>query len=78
MFQKAANRNNEPGRSKAGRGRIAARVASFLVLFAAALPVSAQDPKLLKFFRESAELTPEQIAAIQGGQVATYEFWCNS
>jgi hypothetical protein len=68
MFQRASSRNNKPGRAKAARGRIATRAATLLVLFIAALPAFAQNPKLLKFFRESAELTPEQIAAIQSGQ----------
>jgi hypothetical protein len=66
MFQRAVNRNNKGCRAKVS-GRIAPRAAS-LVLFVAALPTFAQNPKLVKFFRESAELTPEQIAEIQSGQ----------
>ena len=67
MFQRAISRNNKRGTTKVARGRISRRTASLLVLFIAALPAFAQNPKLLKFFRESAELTPEQIAAIQSG-----------
>jgi len=68
MFQRSVSDNELPGRAKVASGRIATRAASLLVLFVAVLPVFAQNPKLLKFFRESAELTPEQIAAIQNGQ----------
>jgi hypothetical protein len=43
--------------------------ASLLILIVASLPpASAQDPKLMKFFQESAGLTPDQIAAIRNGQ----------
>jgi hypothetical protein len=67
-MSQTTTRNNKFGRAKVARGRIVIRVSSLLVLFVAALPVFAQNPKLLKFFRDSAELTPEQIAAIQSGQ----------
>jgi len=39
-----------------------------IVILAAVLPASAQDDKLLKFFRESVALTPDQIAAIRSGR----------
>jgi hypothetical protein len=49
--------------------RIAVLTAAILAfIIAIAPPVAAQDPKLLKFFRENAKLTSDQIAAIQGGQ----------
>jgi hypothetical protein len=68
MLQRALNRKNRPARTRIARSQIALQAVSLLVLLIASMPVSAQDPKLLKFFRESAELTPEQIAAIQSGQ----------
>jgi len=68
MFQRAVSRNNKPGRAKVARSRIAIRAATLLVLFVAAVPVLAQDPKLQKFFREDAELTQGQVAAIKSGQ----------
>jgi hypothetical protein len=61
-------------RIKGGRTGIhehwrAIAAASFMILIlAAVLPASAQDEKLLKFFRESVALTPDQIAAIRSGQ----------
>jgi len=67
MYQTAVSKNN-PGRGKVASGRIAMRAASWLVLLIVTAPAFAQSPQLLKFFRESAELTPEQIAAIQSGQ----------
>jgi hypothetical protein len=39
-----------------------------IVILAAVLPVSAQDPKLMKFFQDEVALTPDQIAAIRSGQ----------
>lgn len=49
------------------RGAIAA--ASLMILMVAAVPpVSAQDPKLMKFFQDSIALTPDQIAAIHSGE----------
>ena len=60
MIQTAVSRN------KPGRTGVAA--VSLLLVILAALPVSAQDPKLLKFFQESVALTPDQIAAIRNGQ----------
>src|SRR5262249_48697164 len=67
MFQESVGGRNKPGRIKASRGGIARRAASLVLFLAAALPILAQDPNLLKFFRESAGLPPDQIAAIQGG-----------
>jgi len=49
------------------RGAIAA-AALMILIVAAVLPVSAQDPKLMKFFQDSVALTPDQIAAIRSGQ----------
>jgi hypothetical protein len=39
-----------------------------IVVVAAVQLVSAQDAKLMKFFRDGVALTPDQIAAIRGGQ----------
>jgi hypothetical protein len=44
------------------------RAAVLVLIVAAVLPVSAQDPRLLKFFQDSVDLTPDQIAAIRSGQ----------
>jgi hypothetical protein len=49
------------------RSAIAA-AALMILIVAAVLPVSAQDPKLTKFFQDSVALTPDQIAAIRSGQ----------
>jgi hypothetical protein len=68
MFQRAVSKNRLAGRAKVARSRVATRAVSLLVLLVAALPGFGQNPKLLKFFRESAELTPEQIAAVQNGE----------
>jgi hypothetical protein len=49
--------------------RSAIAAAALMILIAAVvLPVSAQDPKLMKFFRDDVALTPDQIAAIRSGQ----------
>jgi hypothetical protein len=49
--------------------RSAIAAATLIILMvAAALPASAQDPKLMKFFQESVGLTPDQIAAIRNGK----------
>jgi hypothetical protein len=43
--------------------------AALLVLIVgAAVPISAEDPKLTKFFQDGVALTPDQIAAIRNGQ----------
>ena len=48
--------------------RSALAAASLLLIVAAVLPVSAQDPQLAKFFEDGVGLTPDQIAAIRSGQ----------
>jgi hypothetical protein len=45
-----------------------AAAALMISIAAAVLPVSAQDPKLMKFFQDSVALTPDQIAAIGNGE----------
>src|ERR1700745_1703844 len=49
------------------RSAVIARSLMILIV-AAALPVSAQDSKLTKFFQDSVGLTPDQISAIRNGQ----------
>ena len=49
------------------KNRLAAASLMMLIVVAV-LPVSAQDPKLTNFFRDSVALTPDQIAAIRNGQ----------
>jgi hypothetical protein len=64
-------KTGETARSIAGAAinRIALLAAALLIFIGAAeVPASAQDDKLLRFFRENVELTPDQIAAIQHGQ----------
>lgn len=47
---------------------VIAAASLMIVIVAAVLPVSAQDPKLMKFFQDGVALTPDQIAAIRSGQ----------
>lgn len=47
---------------------VTAAASLMIVIVAAVLPVSAQDPKLMKFFQDGVALTPDQIAAIRSGQ----------
>lgn len=47
-------------------GSVTASILTLIVI--AVLPTSAQSPQLVKFFRDSMQLTPDQIAAIQHGQ----------
>jgi len=69
MIHTAVSGNNKPGRAGVAMHRSAVAAASLMILIVAAvLPVSAQDPKLMKFFQDSVALTPDQIAAIRNGQ----------
>src|SRR5579864_2605517 len=69
MIHTVVSRNNKPGRAGVAMHRSIIGTASLMILIVAAvLPVSAQDPKLMKFFRDSVALTPDQIAAIRSGQ----------
>jgi hypothetical protein len=63
------SRSNKPGSAGVVIRRITIAAASLMiVVVAAVLPVSAQDPKLMKFFQDSVALTPDQIASIRNGQ----------
>jgi len=69
MIHTAVSRNNTPGRAEVAMPRSTMAAASLMILIVASvLPVSAQDPKLMKFFQDSVALTPDQIAAIRNGQ----------
>jgi len=69
MIPAAKKGRNNLAISKLEISRIAMLATALLALaIAAALPASAQDAKLLKFFQESVALTSDQIAAIQNGQ----------
>ena len=69
MIHTAVSRRNKHGRAGVATHRSAIAAAALMILIVAAvLPVSAQDPKLTKFFQDSVALTPDQIAAIRSGQ----------
>jgi hypothetical protein len=69
MIHTAVSRNNKPDRAGVAMHRSAISAAVLMILIlAAVLPVSAQGPKLMKFFQDSVALTPDQIAAIRNGQ----------
>ena len=69
MIHSAERKYNQHGRAEVAMPPSAIAVASLVIfIFAAVLPVSAQDPKLMKFFRDSVALTPDQIKAIHSGQ----------
>jgi hypothetical protein len=69
MIHTAVSRNNRPGEvGFALRHSTIAAASLMLLIVAVVLPASAQDPKLMKFFRDSVALTPDQIAAIRNGQ----------
>jgi hypothetical protein len=69
MIHTGVSRNNKPGRAGLAMPRSAIAAAAVTILIVAAvLPVSAQGPKLMKFFQDSVALTPDQIAAIRNGQ----------
>jgi hypothetical protein len=68
MFYTALSRNSKPDKAKVAKKHSTIKAASLMILIIAAMPASAQDAKLMKFFQESAALTPEQIAAIKSGQ----------
>ena len=63
---------NKSGRAGVARKQLAVPASvSLLLVILAALPVCAQDSKLLKFFQEGVALTPDQISAIRNGQPVT-------
>lgn len=69
MIHTALSRNNKPGTGGDAMHKGIIAAASLMILTVAAVrPVSAQDPKLMRFFKDSVALTPDQIAAIRNGQ----------
>jgi hypothetical protein len=69
MIHTAEKKYSQHGRAEVATHPSAIATASWVIfIVVAVLPVSAQDPKLMKFFRDNVALTPDQIKAIRSGQ----------